>query len=66
MSCCKSNNKTLNASAYCFCVVSCLVRRVSKKFGFREVPEDEEWNLFWIDYTVALDKVMEMKRYQVH
>lgn len=42
------------------------VRRVSKKFGFREVSEDDDWNLFWTDYSVALERVMEMKRYQVN
>ncbi|XP_067931872.1 tubulin polyglutamylase TTLL13-like [Watersipora subatra] len=40
------------------------IRRVSKKVGFREVAEEDEWNLFWTDYSVALERVMEMKRYQ--
>ena len=38
---------------------------MSKKFGFREVSDDDDWNLFWTDYSVALDRVMEMKKYQV-
>lgn len=42
-----------------------VVRRVSKKFGFKEVSEDDDWNLYWTDYSVALERVMEMKRYQV-
>ena len=46
-------------------MLSFTVRRVSKRFGFREVPEEEDWNLYWTDYSVALERVMEMKRYQV-
>ncbi|KAJ8030028.1 Tubulin polyglutamylase TTLL13 [Holothuria leucospilota] len=40
------------------------VRRMSKKFGMKEVGEDEDWTLYWTDYSVALERVMEMKRYQ--
>ena len=38
---------------------------MSKRFGFREVAEDDDWNLFWTDYSVSLERVMDMKRYQV-
>lgn len=31
----------------------------------REVGEDEDWSLFWTDYSVALERCMDMKRYQV-
>lgn len=47
-----------------FCCWS-LVRRVSRKFGFKEVSDDEDWTLYWTDYSVALERVMEMKKYQV-
>ncbi|XP_071844447.1 uncharacterized protein [Apostichopus japonicus] len=40
------------------------VRRMSKKFGMKEVGEDEDWTLYWTDYSIALERVMEMKRYQ--
>ncbi|XP_013405921.1 tubulin polyglutamylase TTLL13P-like [Lingula anatina] len=49
------------------CTVNCkyeVVRRVSKRLNFKEVSEDEEWNLYWTDYSVALERVMEMKKYQ--
>lgn len=42
------------------------VKRVSRKFGFKEVSDDEDWTLYWTDYSVALERVMEMKKYQVH
>ena len=45
--------------------LSISVKRVCRRYGFREVAEDEEWNLYWTDYSVALERVMDMKRYQV-
>ena len=41
------------------------VRRMAKKFGMKEVSEDDDWTLYWTDFSVALERVMEMKRYQV-
>lgn len=38
---------------------------MSKRFGFKEVSDDDEWSLYWTDYSVALERVMEMKKYQV-
>ncbi|XP_070542445.1 tubulin polyglutamylase ttll6-like isoform X15 [Ptychodera flava] len=40
------------------------IRRVAKRFGFKEVGEDEDWSLYWTDYSVALERVMEMRRFQ--
>ncbi|XP_078695447.1 tubulin polyglutamylase ttll6-like isoform X12 [Branchiostoma floridae x Branchiostoma belcheri] len=40
------------------------VRRVARRFGIREVGEDEDWSLYWTDYSVSLERVMEMKRFQ--
>lgn len=31
----------------------------------KEVGEDEDWALFWTDCSVALERCMDMKRYQV-
>lgn len=33
--------------------------------GLKEVGEDEEWNVYWTDYSVSLERVMDMKRFQV-
>ena len=41
------------------------MRRVTRKFGFKEVDENEDWTLFWTDYSVSLEKVINMKSYQV-
>ncbi|RMX47403.1 hypothetical protein pdam_00019330 [Pocillopora damicornis] len=49
------------------CLTNCKyesVRRVTKRFGMKEVGEDEDWALFWTDCSVALERCMDMKRYQ--
>ena len=45
--------------------MSLSVRRVSKRYGFKEVIDEEDWNLYWTDYSVTLERVMDMKKYQV-
>lgn len=40
------------------------VRRVARRFGLKEAAEDEDWNVYWTDTSVGLERVMEMKRYQ--
>ena len=42
------------------------MRRVSRRFGFRPVGDEEEWTVYWIDTSVVMERVMNMKRYQVH
>ncbi|XP_053405837.1 tubulin polyglutamylase ttll6-like isoform X19 [Mercenaria mercenaria] len=49
------------------CLSNCkydVVRKVSRKFGFKEVSDDDDWTLYWTDYSVALERVMDMKKYQ--
>ncbi|XP_071953341.1 tubulin polyglutamylase ttll6-like isoform X4 [Antedon mediterranea] len=49
------------------CLANCKydsVRRMARKFGMKEVGEDDDWTLYWTDYSVALERVMEMKKYQ--
>jgi tubulin polyglutamylase TTLL6/13 len=41
------------------------VRRVGKKLGFKEVEENEDWTLFWTDTSVSIDRVNQMKKWQV-
>ncbi|XP_028930455.1 tubulin polyglutamylase TTLL6 [Ornithorhynchus anatinus] len=40
------------------------VRRAAQRVGLREGGEREEWTLYWTDFSVSLDRVMEMKGYQ--
>ena len=42
------------------------VRRVGRKLGFKEVEETDDWTLFWTDTSVSVDRVNQMKRWQVN
>lgn len=42
------------------------VRRVARKLGFKEVDETEDWSLFWTDTSVSIDRVNQMKKWQVN
>lgn len=41
------------------------VRRAAQRYGLREGGETNDWTLYWTDYSVSLERVMEMKSYQV-
>lgn len=41
------------------------VRRAARSCGLKEVGDNEEWTVYWTDYSVSLERVMEMKRFQV-
>lgn len=45
------------------CKYQC-VRRVCRRFGFREVEDGEDWCLYWTDFSVNLERVIDMKKYQ--
>ncbi|XP_074199092.1 tubulin polyglutamylase TTLL6 isoform X3 [Camelus bactrianus] len=40
------------------------VRRAAQQYGLREGGESDDWTLYWTDYSVSLERVMEMKSYQ--
>ncbi|XP_069015902.1 tubulin polyglutamylase ttll6 [Embiotoca jacksoni] len=40
------------------------VRRAARRYGLREAAEGDDWTLFWTDFSVSLDRVKDMKRYQ--
>lgn len=40
------------------------VRRAALCCGLKEVGENEDWTVYWTDYSVSLERVMEMKRFQ--
>lgn len=54
--------------ALTICMTHCrydIVRKTSEKFGLVEVSEDQPWNIYWTDYSVSLERAVEMRRYQV-
>lgn len=54
----------LTSIIMCACVHA-VVRRVARRFGLRPVGDKEDWTVYWIDTSVMLERVMDMKRYQV-
>ncbi|XP_009696513.1 PREDICTED: tubulin polyglutamylase TTLL6, partial [Cariama cristata] len=40
------------------------VRRAAQCCGLKEAGENEEWTVCWTDYSVSLERIMEMKRFQ--
>lgn len=41
------------------------MRRATQLYGFKEVSDEEDWTLYWTDLSVSLERVMDMKKYQV-
>ncbi|KAK6188733.1 hypothetical protein SNE40_004850 [Patella caerulea] len=64
----KKKKKKKKKKWFHICLTNCkydIVRKMSRKFGFKEVSEDDsDWTLYWTDYSVALERVMDMKKYQ--
>ena len=46
------------------CKYEC-VRRASKRLNFREVGDDDDWTIYWTDTSVGIDRVAQMKKWQV-
>ncbi|XP_043279120.1 tubulin polyglutamylase TTLL13-like isoform X2 [Venturia canescens] len=49
------------------CTSNCkyeVVRRVAARYGMREVAEDSNWNLYWTDLSISIERAKDMKRYQ--
>eukprot|EP00955_Chlamydomonas_euryale_P082650 363755-Chlamydomonas_euryale.AAC.2 len=43
---------------------SCTVRIVQRKLGWREVGDDEDWEVYWTDNSIAIERVMRLGRTQ--
>ncbi|EPQ08937.1 Tubulin polyglutamylase TTLL6 [Myotis brandtii] len=39
-------------------------KRAAQQYGLREGGENDDWTLYWTDFSVSLERVMEMKSYQ--
>ncbi|CAF0755345.1 unnamed protein product [Didymodactylos carnosus] len=52
---------------YFICVSMCkyeCVRRAAKRLNFREVGDDDDWNVYWTDTSVGIERVAQMKKWQ--
>ena len=41
-----------------------LLRIVQKKLGWKEVGDDDEWQLYWTDTSVSIERIMRLKSTQ--
>ena len=46
------------------CKYEC-VRRAAKRLNFREVADEDDWNVYWTDTSVGIERVAQMKKWQV-
>lgn len=61
------NRKKRKRRFLTICTANCkydLVRRVAAGFGMREVTEDSNWNLYWTDLSVSVERSKDMRRFQ--
>jgi tubulin polyglutamylase TTLL6/13 len=47
------------------CKYEC-VRRAAKRLNFREVGDDDDWNIYWTDTSVGTERVAQIKKWQVN
>lgn len=61
------NKKKPRKRIVTICLVNCrydVIRRVASKFGYREVGETDNWNLYWTDWSISIERCKDMKRFQ--
>lgn len=47
-------------------IIIILVRRVARRCGLQPVVgENDDWTVYWVDTSIMMERVMDMKRYQV-
>lgn len=54
-------------NAVTICLTNCryeVIRKIAAKFGYREVSENENWNVYWTDLSITVERCKDMKRYQ--
>jgi tubulin polyglutamylase TTLL6/13 len=42
------------------------VRLVQRKLGWKEVGDDEDWEVFWTDTSVSIERIIKLTRTQVN
>lgn len=59
--------KTKKKRKISVCLTNCrydVVRKTVNRFGYKEVGDAENWNLYWTDLSISIERCKEMKRYQ--
>ncbi|KAI4459016.1 tubulin polyglutamylase [Holotrichia oblita] len=59
--------KKRRRKAISVCLTNCrydVIRRITQKLGYKEVNEIDNWNLYWTDLSISIERCKEMKRFQ--
>ncbi|CAF0827290.1 unnamed protein product [Rotaria sordida] len=59
----KKKRKRLYYMCVSMCKYEC-VRRAAKRLNFREVADEDDWNIYWTDTSVGIERVAQMKKWQ--
>lgn len=62
-----SSKKKKKKKSPSICLLNCryeIIRKVSQKFHLKEVGENDNWNLYWTDLSISIERCKEMKRFQ--
>jgi hypothetical protein len=59
------NRQQLLLSKHSHSCLTCAVRLVQRKLGWKEVGDDEEWEIYWTDTSVSIERVMKLSKTQV-
>ncbi|XP_060524336.1 tubulin polyglutamylase ttll6-like [Cylas formicarius] len=49
------------------CLTHCrydVIRKMVQRFNFKEASEGENWNMYWTDLSITVERCKEMKRFQ--
>lgn len=63
----KEVKKKKKKKSVSICLTNCryeVIRKVAQKFGLKEVADSENWNLYWTDLSISIERCKEMKRFQ--
>lgn len=63
----KQDKKKKKKKNVTICLTNCryeVIRKVAQKFGLKEVTETENWNMYWTDLSISIERCKEMKRFQ--
>lgn len=41
------------------------MRIVQRKLGWKEVGDEDDWDVYWTDTSVGIERIMRLKRTQV-
>lgn len=59
--------KKKKKKAVSICLTNCryeIIRKVAQKFTLKEVSEGDNWNMYWTDLSISIERCKEMKRFQ--